>query len=240
MVSYLKFKVATLPAGASVQKVELKLTRDPSTPLPSTVKVKKVADHLVDRGRAHRKNAPATGADVASANPAATAAAVTFNLTGSVTKAGTYTFAVTSPATNAIARFRSTEQGAAGPQLTLTLKTATHADRPRAGGHRADARPPPTGPTRRLHRRREARADLQRAVGRGRRRVQRDPARPGAARVGGEERPDRVDLPHVPQGRRDVPDQGRDRHGERGRQAADPVHQLEGRLRHQVGQGRGR
>lgn len=130
MVSYLKFKVGTLPAGASVQKVELKLTRDPSTPLPSSVKVKKVANTTWAEGALSNKNAPTTGSDVASASPAANAAAVTLNLTGAITKAGTYTFAVTTPATNAIARFRSTEQGSAGPQLTLTLATGTAAPTP--------------------------------------------------------------------------------------------------------------
>jgi Glycosyl hydrolase family 26 len=125
MVSYLKFKVGTLPAGASVQKVELKLTRDPSTALPSSVKVRKVANTSWTEAALSGRNAPAVGSDVASASPKADAATVTFNLTGSIAKAGTYTFAVASPATNAIARFRSTEQGSTGPQLTLTLGTAT-------------------------------------------------------------------------------------------------------------------
>jgi hypothetical protein len=127
MVSYLKFKVGTLPARASVEKVELKLTRDPSTSLPSTVKVKKVGDTSWTEAALSYKNAPAAGADTASASPAATASTLTFNVTGTITKAGTYTFAVTATQANAIARFRSTEQGSAGPQLALTLATATTA-----------------------------------------------------------------------------------------------------------------
>jgi hypothetical protein len=125
MVGYLKFTVAALPAGASVHKAELRLTRDPSTSLPSTVKVKKVGDVSWTEAALTHNNAPATGAESAAASPAATATALTFNLTGSITKAGTYTFAVTATQANTIARFRSTEQGPTGPQLTLTLKTAT-------------------------------------------------------------------------------------------------------------------
>jgi len=124
MVSYLKFKVGTLPAGASVRKVELKLTRDTSTKLPSNVKVKKVANTSWTEAALSYKNAPTSGSDVASASPKATAATVTLDVTKAVTKAGTYTFALTSSATNAIARFRSTEEGT-GPQLTLTLAGAT-------------------------------------------------------------------------------------------------------------------
>jgi hypothetical protein len=125
MVTYLKFTVGALPAGASVQKVELKLTRDPSTALPSSVKIKKVADAGWSESKLSNRNAPTLGAEITSTKPAAKAATVAFNLTGSVTKAGTYTFAVTSPVSNGIARFRSTEQGPAGPRLTLTLATAS-------------------------------------------------------------------------------------------------------------------
>jgi hypothetical protein len=148
MVSYLKFKVGTLPAGATVQKVELKLTRDPSTPLPASVKVKKVANTSWTEGALSNKNAPALGSKVASASPAAEAAAVTLNLTGAVTKAGTYTFAVTSSATNAIARFRSTEEGSAGPQLTLTLAsgTTTPAPKPVETNPTTPAPAPPVDP----------------------------------------------------------------------------------------------
>ena len=107
-----------------MRKVELKLTRDTSTKLPSKVKVKKVANASWTEAALSYKNAPAIGSDVASASPKPTAATVTLDVTKAVTKAGTYTFALTSSATNAIARFRSTEEGT-GPQLTLTLAGAT-------------------------------------------------------------------------------------------------------------------
>jgi hypothetical protein len=122
MMSFLKFNVTALPAGTSIAKAELKLTRDTSTPLPSTVTLKKVGTTSWTQAAVTGKNAPAAGADIATAKPAATAAAVSFDLTASVTKAGTYTFAVTSAATTAVARFQSSEKGANGPQLTLTLK----------------------------------------------------------------------------------------------------------------------
>jgi hypothetical protein len=55
---------------------------------------------------------------------------VSFDLTAGVSKAGVYTFAVTSAATNAIARFQSSEKGATGPQLILTVKPATSPAKP--------------------------------------------------------------------------------------------------------------
>jgi hypothetical protein len=125
MVSFVKFTVGALPAGSSVAKAELKLTRDASTPLPSVVSVKKVASTSWSEAKLSGRSAPSVGVEVASVKPAASAAAVSFDLTGSVAKAGVYAFAVTSSASNAIARFQSSEKGAAGPQLTLTLKSAT-------------------------------------------------------------------------------------------------------------------
>jgi hypothetical protein len=124
MVGFLKFKVGALPAGTTVAKAELKLTRDPSTPLPASVKVKKATGTNWAESTLSNTNAPAVGDEIAAATPAATATAVTFDLTAAVKTAGTFTFAVTSPVTNSIARFRTAESGAA-PQLTLTLKQAT-------------------------------------------------------------------------------------------------------------------
>jgi hypothetical protein len=120
MVSFLKFTIGALPAGATVTKAELKLTRETSTPLPSSVTVKKVASTSWTEAALSGKKAPTAGAAIVTVKPVATAVAVSFDLTGNVTKAGAYTFAVTSAV---VARFQSSEKGAAGPQLTLTLKT---------------------------------------------------------------------------------------------------------------------
>ena len=123
MASFVKFAVGALPAGTSIAKVELKLTRDVSTPLPSVVTVKKVAATSWTEAALSGRTAPVIGADIAAVKPAASAAAVSFDVTATVSKAGTYAFAVTSAATNAIARFHTSEKGGTGPQLTVTLKT---------------------------------------------------------------------------------------------------------------------
>ena len=126
MHSYLKFTVAALPAGTKVSKVELKLTREAGKNLPASVKLKQVATSTWSQTTLKYGNAPAVGAEVAAASPAPTAATVSFDLTSVVKGPGTYTFAVTSPATNAIARFRSAETGAQAPALHLTVtKTPT-------------------------------------------------------------------------------------------------------------------
>jgi hypothetical protein len=122
MVGFVRFAVGALPAGATVDKAQLKLTRDTSTPLPGSVTVRKVASTTWTEAALTGKNAPTAGAEIATVKPATTAAAVSFDVTGTVTRAGAYTFAVTSSASNAIARFQSSEKGATGPQLTLTLK----------------------------------------------------------------------------------------------------------------------
>ncbi len=142
MVSYLKFKVGSLPAGKAVSRVELKLTRDTSTLLPTTVKVKKTGPTSWTEAGLNFRNAPAVGDDLASVNPRPTATSVTFDLTKSVTRAGTYTFAVTSPQANAIARFTSSEARTGKPQLTVTLKSV-----PRTPTTPPATTPPATAPT---------------------------------------------------------------------------------------------
>ncbi|WP_307781569.1 CBM96 family carbohydrate-binding protein, partial [Virgisporangium ochraceum] len=123
MTGFVKFTVAALPAGSTVARAEVKLSRDTSTPLPSSVSVRKVGATSWTEAALTGRNAPSVGAEVATVKPAASAGSVSFDVTTVVAKAGTYTFGVTSSATNAIARFQSTEKGGNGPQLILTLKT---------------------------------------------------------------------------------------------------------------------
>jgi beta-mannanase len=129
MLSFLKFKVATLPAGKSIAKAELKLTRDAAAALPGHVKVKKVATSWTEAALTHA-TAPTVGDEIAVATPAATAASVTFDLTKAVTAAGIYAFAVTNPVAETAARFHSSEKGSTGPQLTITLKDKETAPAP--------------------------------------------------------------------------------------------------------------
>ena len=123
MVSYLKFKVGAVPAGAAISKVELKLTAERAMPV-AAVKVRKAGSTTWTEGALSYRTAPALGDEVASVTPAKGATTVTLNLTSAVKAGGTYAFAVTSAATNATARFRSAEYGTAGPQLTVTYKAA--------------------------------------------------------------------------------------------------------------------
>ena len=132
MVSFVKFAVGALPAGATVAKAELTLTRDVSTVLPSSVSVKKVASSSWSQATVSGRAAPAVGGVLATVKPAASAGAVSFDVSAGVGRAGTYTFAVTSSVSNAIARFQSSEQGATGPRLTLTLKTPAKPTAPTA------------------------------------------------------------------------------------------------------------
>jgi beta-mannanase len=120
MVSYLKFKVASLPAGSTVQKAELILTRDDHQ-LPGTVRLVKVGGTGWVESSLTNENRPALGAVVSTVNPAATAAKVTFALGSAIKAAGTYAFAVTSPATDDVARFRSAEYSTDRPVLKLTV-----------------------------------------------------------------------------------------------------------------------
>jgi hypothetical protein len=120
MVSYLKFKVASLPAGSTVQKAELTLTRDDHR-LPGTVRLVTVGGTGWTESTLTNQNRPALGAVVSTVSPTATTVKVTFGLGSAIKAAGTYAFAVTSPATDDVARFRSAEYSADRPVLRLTV-----------------------------------------------------------------------------------------------------------------------
>jgi beta-mannanase len=120
MVSYLKFTVPALPAGTAAQKAELTLTRDEHH-IPGTVKLVSVADTTWTEKALTFRTAPKLGATIASVTPASSATGVTFDLSSLVTKPGTYSFAVTSSATNDVARFRAAEYTSDRPALKVTV-----------------------------------------------------------------------------------------------------------------------
>ncbi|WP_203905575.1 CBM96 family carbohydrate-binding protein, partial [Virgisporangium aliadipatigenens] len=124
MAAFLKFTAPATPSGKALSKVELRLTRD-KNPLPGAVALKKVAGTGWTQKALNAGNAPAVGATVGTATPAATAATVSFDLTSTVTSAGTYAFAVTATQKDAIARFASTEAATAAsrPQLVFTYRS---------------------------------------------------------------------------------------------------------------------
>ena len=118
LVTYLKFKVTS----ASVTSASLTLTRDDHK-FPGTVKLSKVANTTWAEKTLNAKNDPAVGALIKSVSPAAADTTVTFDVSSVVKGAGTYTFAVTSPATNDSAHFRSAEAKSGQPVLSVTTTT---------------------------------------------------------------------------------------------------------------------
>jgi glycosyl hydrolase family 26 len=124
MVTYLKFKVPSLPSGTAAQKATLTLTRDEHH-FPATVRLQKVADTSWTESTLTYRNAPARGTVIQSVSPAYTATSVTFDVSSVVKAAGTYSFAVTSPATNDVARLRSAEYTSDRPALKVTVAPTT-------------------------------------------------------------------------------------------------------------------
>src|SRR6185437_12613495 len=114
LVTYLKFKVTS----ASVTSASLTLTRDDHK-FPATVKLSKVANTTWTEKALNAKNDPAVGALIKSASPAAADPTVTFDVSSVVKGPGTYTFAVTSTATNDSAHFRSAEAASGRPVLSV-------------------------------------------------------------------------------------------------------------------------
>jgi hypothetical protein len=119
LVTYLKFKVTS----ATVASASLTLTRDDHK-FPATVKLSKVANTTWAEKTLNAKNDPAVGALIKSVTPAAADATVTFDVSSVVKGAGTYTFAVTSTATNDSAHFRSAEATSGQPVLNVTVGAA--------------------------------------------------------------------------------------------------------------------
>jgi beta-mannanase len=120
MITFLKFTVGALPTGRTVAKTELRLMRE-TKQWPTTVKIKRVAGSAWSQNTLDWRNAPAVGDEVATLQPDPAAAEIRFDLSKVVTGAGTYSFAVTSPAVDEIARFRSSEYGWEGPRLFVTV-----------------------------------------------------------------------------------------------------------------------
>src|SRR5205814_4075200 len=120
LVTYLKFKFDALAAGASVKSASVTLTSD-GHKFPATMKLSKVANTTWAEKTLTAKNDPTVGALVKSVSPKAADTTVTFDVSSVVKGAGTYTFAVTSTATNDSAHFRSAEATTGQPALNVTV-----------------------------------------------------------------------------------------------------------------------
>ncbi|WP_433209969.1 DUF7594 domain-containing protein [Dactylosporangium sp. CS-047395] len=121
LTGYVKFTVGPLGTGVTAKGAKVTLTRDAAKTLPASVTLSRVADTAWTEKSLTGKTAPKLGAAVATVKPAATANAVTFDVSSVVKGAGTYTFAVTSTVANAQARFRSAEATTGQPALDVSV-----------------------------------------------------------------------------------------------------------------------
>jgi uncharacterized protein YmfQ (DUF2313 family) len=134
MHSYLRFAVGALPAGTTVTKAEVRLTRETRV-WPSSVTLNRLTDDLWSESSVSWNSAPALGAELATVRPEPAAPTIAFDVTSLIRAAGVYSAAVTSAAVNDIARFKSSDADGDGPKLMLTLE------------HNGSTAPPVTGPT---------------------------------------------------------------------------------------------
>ena len=114
--SYVKFTVQGVPAGVT-PKAHLLLSSDRNQ--PSAVELHAVADTGWNAMSMTMRNAPAVGALVATAKPAARQTSLDFDLTGVVKGNGTYSFAVVAPEAGTVSAVFAIEHGADGPALAL-------------------------------------------------------------------------------------------------------------------------
>jgi hypothetical protein len=144
MITYLKFAVGALGTGTIVTGATVTLTRDEHR-LPGRVGLSGVVGTGWSERTLTKVNAPAIGATANLVSPDGAAATVTFDVAKLVKGTGTYTFAVTSPATDDVARFHSAEYGAdTAPKLTLTTLRSATVSPTRSTN---PTRPPPPNPT---------------------------------------------------------------------------------------------
>ena len=137
---FLRFVVPQLPAGAEDVVARVVLNRDLHH-LPPSVELSSVANTTWSESTLTMTNAPPVGATLDVVYPTSATQQIAFRV--SDLQAGPRAFAVTSAATDDVARFRSSEYGTLGPRLALSyrLPTATTAmwigaaaSRPLSGG----------------------------------------------------------------------------------------------------------
>jgi Glycosyl hydrolase family 26 len=119
LVTYLKFKVSALPAGSTVQRVEINLHEYDR--LPRKAQVARVAGTGWTEETLTNRNRPALGTVLSTVYPTAADVKAKFVVTGAVKAAGTYAFGVTSPIAGDVARYRAKEFGSNPPLLKITV-----------------------------------------------------------------------------------------------------------------------
>jgi len=125
-VIYLKFTVPQLPASAVGVEANLLLNRD-LRQLPGPVELSAVASSQWSEQTLTMRNAPVIGASLGRVVPTRSTNQVSFTVRSGATT-GTHSYAVTSAATEDVARFRSSEYGAEGPRLVVSYRLETTSD----------------------------------------------------------------------------------------------------------------
>jgi beta-mannanase len=121
-VSYVKFTVGALAAGASLGHAELRLPVE-SKPVAATLSLFTAGNAWSEKTLTAAK-VPALGTAVTSIKPGASDLVLRFDVSKVVTRPGTYSFALKSSSTTEITRLRSVEFGdvrTGGPELRLTV-----------------------------------------------------------------------------------------------------------------------
>lgn len=136
-ITYLTFRVAGVPAGAAGVRAEIVLTRDLHH-LPGSVELSQVPSTQWNERSLTMLTAPEVGRRLGIVHPGGEDLEVRFALPGrALAGNGVYSFAVTSAATDDVARFRSAEFGSGGPLLSVTYD-GQPVDPPPGGGDLSD------------------------------------------------------------------------------------------------------
>ena len=141
-ITYLTFNVESVPTDTRVVGATLKLTRDLHH-LPSHVAAWRVDDTSWSETTLTMNNAPEVGAHVGEVAPTRETRTVEFPV-DTVRGNGTYSFAITSGATDDVARFRSAESDFIVPQLEIEF---TESKAPQAPTTPPPPEPPAPSPS---------------------------------------------------------------------------------------------
>ncbi|KAB8194633.1 DNRLRE domain-containing protein [Nonomuraea phyllanthi] len=118
--AYLRFSVPAPPAGRSIASARLELLYQKTTQQASVTELHAVADNTWPESMTYTDR-PALGPVVATVTlPEAGATSLSFDVSGTVRTAGTYSFAMTNPTAQSATVVHSREAGDLGPRLVVT------------------------------------------------------------------------------------------------------------------------
>jgi hypothetical protein len=141
-VTYLRFSVSAEDL-AGAKAVRIRLTRDMHH-LPNDVRLHAVGTNGWSETGTTMTDAPEVGRLLGVRHPTRTTNVVTFDVADLVDHPGSYSFAVTSPVTTDVVRFRSREDGDSGPQLELVRDAPVQTPGPTPTSSPTGPKPTPT------------------------------------------------------------------------------------------------